>query len=1194
MSEEVLWITPDVGLPRSILDAQVAGRLVFFVGAGASFAAPSGLPLFGALARQLAERARMTYDELVPIDYFLGAMPDNFDTHAHAHQIIARADSRPNSTHHALVRLASSMGPLRIVTTNFDDHLASAASAEGMEIADRWTGPALPLGHDFEGLVHLHGSVLRSPRELVLTDSDFGRAYLTSAWATRFLLPMFQRFTVVFIGYSHDDPIMQYLALGLPSATPRFAFTDSRGAADPKWRRLGVQPVGYPVPDHDHSALVRALEAWNDRIRMGRLDHQARVQDIVVAGPTMTPVERDYLNVRLRTLDGVRDFAGATAGLANEQKIEWLRWFEESPEFKLLFGAPEVPDSVSALGDWFSQTFITSPELHGAALQTLHRLGQSMTGSLFRVACWATEQLAEKDAGAGERWRVILATSVLGHSAPLKTEYLLPFVAGAQPRSTSVLRTALRPFLKLKRRWTVDESEAATTPPDAEAAWAITEYALTQHVRLAVNKADPGDVRLGGSLEEALASAYDLHDAYHGRRVWDPLTFGRSAIEPHEQDSVRDPIDAVIDGLREFGVKAQAARTDLPERWWALDRPLFRRLALHLVAVDPSLTADARLEWLLGRTNLYAAHLKHETFQILATAASEASELLKGRLLATVNAGPDYPEDAPDRERHVAYGKYNLLVWLTSSAPDWAAAAHALDAIRAENPSFGPREHPDFDSWTTSGVWGGKLPMEPKAFVQSLQEDPSAALEDLLSRDYSERSFDEPSWRDVVDLVERSISERPDLGTPLWMEIDALEKDASARIEGKGIDLRCAIVEGWSSVDLEDTMLSALAQVKTLVTQRDTASTVGRFLSAQVDRLSGAEETLAPSAMREIASTLWREHSSEFTRPEDEDPLSFAPLYLNSWPGDLAQYWISELDRRWRLHRDDWVGLSEIEQNALVDLLRGSRATLDATQPAIARQLFFLFSADPAFTVEHVLPIFRADDSAMFAWYGYLQHPRYDDRLLDSGLLDSVVAQWERLDALQDPTLRSNFFGLVASILSFATITSDGQQALLAQSVLANDGAYAIKFAGTVAHFLRGDGINGAEIWTRWLRDHLTDRLNGVPRTPNPEELARWADIIPQLGEAIPEALALFSGRGVGLGDDFFVIDFPRSVLADHGPALVAHYAERVQNTAPRNRLLSYQMRKLFEKLRVGVSETEVQSLVAEAIARGLVDGEHF
>jgi len=60
--------------------------------------------------------------------------------------------------------------------------------------------PALPVGDDFLGVVHLHGSLTQEPRRLVVTDINFSRANLREAWAARFLERMFASFTVLFVG----------------------------------------------------------------------------------------------------------------------------------------------------------------------------------------------------------------------------------------------------------------------------------------------------------------------------------------------------------------------------------------------------------------------------------------------------------------------------------------------------------------------------------------------------------------------------------------------------------------------------------------------------------------------------------------------------------------------------------------------------------------------------------------------------------------------------------------------------------------------------------------------------------------------------------------------------------------------------------------------------------------------------------
>ncbi|MFW0788273.1 SIR2 family protein [Gordonia sp. CPCC 205333] len=903
-----MWITSDVELPQPVIDAHAEGQLVFFVGAGASFDAPSSLPLFGALARQLAELACVPFDEAAPIDFFLGSMPENFDTHTHARELIAPAGSAPNSTHAVLVRLASATGPLRIVTTNFDDHLSSAASARNVDVCNKWFGPALPLGDDFAGIVHIHGSVLNEPRGLVLTDSDFGRAYLTYAWATRFLLPMFQKFTVLFIGYSHDDPIMRYLALGLPSRTPRYAFTGEDQAGDPKWTRLGVETIAYPVRDHDHGALVASLEAWDARARMGRLDQQSRMAQIVEAGSTLTPVDHDYASGRLQIVDGARQFAMATAKVDPSRQLEWLRWIEGLPEFKALFDGRSECEVSSVLAYWYSDTFVASSECHGAALQTVQRLGQTFSDVLFHAALSAVERLAKSDPDAARRWKVILATSVLGRSAPIDP-LELSYEAGELAEPISVLRAAVRPFLVLKRPWFVDE-QVATDIPDAEATWSSEEVSLTSHVLRAVVAAPCGDPKIVAVLEESLNAAYDLLDVYHGASQWDRLGAGRSAIEAHDQDQFRNPIDAIIDGLRAYGEKALSKQPTLIERWWCFERPLFRRLSLHLLHEDESRTPDQKIDWLLDRSVLYEPDIKHEVYRVLNTTASDASGAVRERLLSAARVGPNLADDLPDRERHDAYMRFNLVVWLVAAAPSWADARDLLAELRAANPDFEPREHPDFDSWMTSGTRRVTLPMEPDVFAQALADDPKVAMDGVLHRDYSERNFDEPRWGDALSLVRSIAGTRPELGEQIWTDIDS-----RTDLGSKAIDLHEAIIEGWAKADLGEVADTAVARVGTVVSTSSSARSVSKFILEQVQSQIESAETPALTAMRKVAHDLWAQHGNTFTHRQ-EDVLSAGSLYLNCWPGDLTRYWITEIDRRWRKQRDEWSGLNGEEGSA--------------------------------------------------------------------------------------------------------------------------------------------------------------------------------------------------------------------------------------------------------------------------------------
>jgi hypothetical protein len=1191
VTEGSQWITAEVQLPQVLLDAHAEGRVVFFVGAGASKAAPSSLPLFEELAVTLGAEAGVPYTKPAdgvgePLDRFLGQLTHltpPYAVHERAHAVLTLTSSAPNHWHDAIVRLAAAYGNPRIVTTNFDDHLDAAASAANVIFSDKWIGPALPLGHDVAGLVHLHGSGTRGHSGLVLTDKDLGQAYLSEAWATRFLLKLFQENVVVFIGYGLTDPTMRYLTLGLPSGAPLYAFERTSRANDPDWARLGVTTIPF---GEDFDNVPKALSAWNARARMGQLDHRSRVEALVDGGTSLTPVDRDYLAARVSVPDGARDFVGSVEKLTDvAAKVEWLTWAESHPAFRELFAPREVSDAAAILGNWFLNDFVSSPELHGAAFQTLERLGQRLSDHFFRGACYAIWKLDEKNAVVAERWRAFLATSIPGQSAPLDGDLLLPFLHDATTLGAVTLRAALRPLLKLKRRLFVGDGDTSTELPDARVTWAVEEYALTPHLLQAVADAPAGDSRIGYVLEESLASAYDLLLAYHGDQNWDQLSRNRSAIEPHGQDEFREPLDALVDALREYGAKAITAAPDLADRWWSREHALFQRLALHLIAVDNSRSHDGKLEWALSRTNLYPDHTKHELFQLLAVALPGASAELRARVLAAAADGPDYRDDLEDRERHISYAKYNLLVWLSASTPDWKEAADALAAVQKANPDFEPREHPDLDMWMSGGVWGGKLPLAPEEFITRLSESASSALDGLLERDYAERRFEEPTWDDALSLVRQAVAKRPDVGLSLWAEIRG-----RSELGERGDDLLRATASGWTNAALGEHGEEIVEHVASMAGDLRNAHEIGRFLQEQIERQIDSDETPTIAAMRALAQKLWDSQGAHFSH-EHSDPLSIAPLWLNSWPGSLAQYWPQEIDRRWRHEREGWTGLNDEERAALVALLSGPRAALDATQPAIARFLQFLFAADADFATRHVLPLFREADSAVLAWHSYLHSPRWDDKLLAAGLLESMNEQWDRLDQLGDQGHRQQFFGFVTAILSWAGIDEDTRRSVLRRSVTGANGAHAADFAASVARFLTGESIDGAQIWDRWMRGHLTDRLNGVPRTASAEELIRWTNAVPHLGDAIPEAVALLSGKGIGFGDEWFILEIPEATLQAHGSTLIGHFVQRLSDTTSTPMTLTFRVRRLIGAFREVLGDDAVQPLVDAARERGLAEG---
>jgi hypothetical protein len=250
-------------------------------------------------------------------------------------QISAEIDTGPDcglGTHRTVLDLARSRtGVTRLVTTNFDllfEECDSSLSSSGP--------PRLPdptNDREFRGIIHLHGRVddgYRHPRddEFVVSSADFGRAYLADGWATRFIQTLLTRFQIVFVGYSADDPPVQYLleALNLRAGSERrlFAFqAGESGEAAALWEHRGVHAIAFDN-SKGYAPLWDTLDAWATRAR----DIDRWYDDLLrrtAVGPTeLNPHVRGQVAHIIGTSEGAR----RVATFAEPLDASWLLVFD--------------------------------------------------------------------------------------------------------------------------------------------------------------------------------------------------------------------------------------------------------------------------------------------------------------------------------------------------------------------------------------------------------------------------------------------------------------------------------------------------------------------------------------------------------------------------------------------------------------------------------------------------------------------------------------------------------------------------------------------------------------------------------------------------------------------------------------------------------------------------------------------------
>jgi len=364
------FVSHGPSIPGELLAARDEGQVIFFCGSGVSLAR-SGLPDFYGLARAVIEklgashasRARAVVEAslrvrhiegvggLVPADRVFSLLEQEFSVEEVRRAVAAslRPTKDDLSAHRMLLDLSRGTdGVVRLITTNFDPLFEAADPALARHGPPDLPDPAR--SSRFSGIVHLHGRIgddYANPLddEFVLSSADFGRAYLSDGWATRFIRSLLARYQLVFVGYTADDPPVQYLleALGKPGLAPNRIYAFQSGDDDQAralWSHKGVDAIAYDAAD-GHKALWDTLSAWAERARAPEV-WQSTILEDAKAGPTgLAPHIRGQIAHLASTTIGAKQIAR----MGTQLPAEWLCVFDPHSRYATAGQEGYEPDS---------------------------------------------------------------------------------------------------------------------------------------------------------------------------------------------------------------------------------------------------------------------------------------------------------------------------------------------------------------------------------------------------------------------------------------------------------------------------------------------------------------------------------------------------------------------------------------------------------------------------------------------------------------------------------------------------------------------------------------------------------------------------------------------------------------------------------------------------------------------------------
>ncbi|MCM3736793.1 DUF4020 domain-containing protein [Bacillus cytotoxicus] len=686
-----MWITSQVEIPDELFDKLEQGKLVLFVGAGVSMKGNSNLPNFDDLVDDIANTLYMEKrEENEPHDYYLGKIAKTKNVHQIAKNLVHVAYSKPNPLHYAILQLFAANENVRIVTTNFDQHFTTVLEESNRKI-NIYYAPALPTGRAFKGLAYIHGNVEQEEENLILTDGDFGRAYLTEGWARRFLVDLFSNYTVLFIGYSHNDPVMKYLATGLPPSTRRYAFV-AEGDNTYHWEHLGIKPIVYPNKAQNHQSLAKAVQRWAELMGDNYITKRTRIRDIVTVPPSLEQEQLSYIKQSVKKIETLRYFVEFA------RDYEWVEWLEKEGQLRNLFSEEaETSEKDQLLAQWIVDHFLVSHQ--NELFQLMYKNNTEISTLFWNTICtFLVDTEQPIDIVSFAKWLLLLLEKAkrnefFSESLPS----LLNKCTYPEHKEVMVLLLTciLDGKLKLKRlrQW---EHEMQDVIELAETNHLSTaNFSRLQHIWEVKLKPHLSYFSIP-ILQIGLEKLQRLTLKQQALEIYDSVSGLRSAIEPHEQDSQPREFSFLINIVRDCLDYACVHYEDKANFYISFmmefGNTLQKRIAVHSMNHTVFRTENEKIEWLLQHQLLTEDTCKHEVFQLLKNHYEHAAEHTKQKVLATI---------VKQFEEKTCYLACNLIDWLYLCVPNHESTKQTYESMKLKFPHFLSRKFPDLQEERT-------------------------------------------------------------------------------------------------------------------------------------------------------------------------------------------------------------------------------------------------------------------------------------------------------------------------------------------------------------------------------------------------------------------------------------------------------------------------------------------------------------
>lgn len=1087
------------------------GNVVFFCGAGISVS--TGLPDFSELVSELYNRIGQQPTALEryllgrgQLDKVLGLLEERLIPGRLRQEVVVRLSEPPTGLmdmHEAIITLSRTFeGSVRLVTTNFDDRFERSVHGDiAIDVAPKLS---IPKPHDWASIVHLHGRIHKdqSVNHLVLTAADFGRAYLTERWASRFITELFRDFTVVFVGYNLNDPVLSYMVDALAAERTRgarfqksYAFAGYKGGdvgkkkAEIAWRGKNVEPIMF----HSRNKFAYLNKTFIEWARICN-DPLSTRRQIVLQGIKRLPGGNADAALPERVCWALSD-ATIAETLAQTRTINrdsdypkiaaWLEVFDKEgllsrgalppsgqashavPVVTNQLGLPENNrlDGVTArLAFWIAR-HAHVPQVLGWVAQKGRHVHPILRGMLLRRLAEqpnAKDPLPDIPKRLRLLWTVILNDQPDDYEAQswsaellknAKTDFERTIVEGIITENLRP-RLVVRPGPSSQLRFQSHDNPTAALTPMEECAHLVLKLGESAHRprRVKASECSGFLAKYAFKLTDYLLLATELLAL--DESGFTLSEFYRPAIEDHEQNRLRNDWTALIDWVRE-SYFALAELNDgqaslLLQRWLGFSHVLFKRLALHALTEDEIADIELSRGILLSgeHLGLWNKQLHHELLVFLRKAGQRIRKPLLNNLIAAIKHGPTLELRAGEKKEEVEQHRKWLIGLQLRKLVDAGVKLDNEARVLAEASRPAASENPEreeFRVWSGAVRWMGKRDyLRPGWERPGIGQLVTALLnEDITAEEFEAIAFIRPC---TAYLALQTLAARHSWPPKYWQR---LLWATMHRIRENKLRLH-----------RERNLAVLLATAsQSLFSQIDTA--VADFIESFAKSCPKENEAL----FSEIWNRAWSAISDTTHVPDDDDVLTQA---LNSAPGKLGE---AALNRLWKYSPQTSDGLPEPiipYFNAIASAPGGRLGRV-----MLATKLYDLFAIDHSWSGENLLKSMQWASSAEARdlWSAYAWSASASPNLLAAFKPDFLTAVSH---CNEIPKQHSNLVHLFITICLETPPAFTQNEVRYAMRALPEAGL--VDVAHSMEEQLNGDSKSRADIWQYkifpWLEDY--------------------------------------------------------------------------------------------------------------------------